>query len=278
MEKKEYLTEENYQKGKKKVTKIALIVLIVGILIGASIITVGLIKQGKVNSQYSEKNKAEMQLQLEKEKQKIIEQVEAEKPNLIKTKEEIEEKIQPIEDQIKSLKREPFTGFDDAYYARKDKIEELEKSMTDDKNSLSVIDKALDESFNHCQFGEAKNNNYTSKYCSLKNQLSEKSMSLDNLDREFSDFNKDFDSFDSIPFYMIGGFIIFASCIAAGSIYMIAKRREILAFTTQQVMPVAQEGIEKMTPTVVNSTKEIAKGLAQGITEGIKEGKKEDKQ
>lgn len=51
---------------------------------------------------------------------------------------------------------------------------------------------------------------------------------------------------------------------------MTAKRREILAFTTQQVMPVAKEGIDTMAPTIGNVAKEISKG--------IKEGSKEDKE
>ncbi len=47
----------------------------------------------------------------------------------------------------------------------------------------------------------------------------------------------------------------------AVSIYTFAKRREILAFSAQQVMPVAKEGIEKMTPTVSKSVEEITRGI-----------------
>ena len=43
------------------------------------------------------------------------------------------------------------------------------------------------------------------------------------------------------------------------------------AYTTQQVMPVAQEGIEKMAPTIGSAAKEIAKGIKQGINEANKE-------
>ena len=104
------------------------------------------------------------------------------------------------------------------------------------------------------------------KIRSLNNQLSDMS----------SDFNKEFDSFGSIPFYMIGGFIIVASSMIAFSIFMFTKRREIMAFTAQQVMPVAQEGIEKMTPTVGNAVGTIGKELAKGIKEGINESNKEN--
>ena len=135
------------------------------------------------------------------------------------------------------------------------------------KKTVNVIDGVLENADFACSF-DGKTNSFTSKYCSLSNQLSDIS----------SDFNKDFDSFGSIPFYMIGGFVIIASCMIAGSVYLFSKRREITAFTAQQVMPVAQEGIEKMAPTIGNAAGTIGKGIAEGITKGIKEGKKDDKE
>ena len=51
MENKKYLTEENYERGKKKIKTIALVILVVGLLIGGSLIATGLMKQGKINSQ-----------------------------------------------------------------------------------------------------------------------------------------------------------------------------------------------------------------------------------
>ena len=282
-EKKEYLTEENYEKGKKKIKTIALVILIVGVLIGGSLIVTGLVKQGNTNSQYSEESKANKAEQLEAEKQKLTEELDTEKQNLITSKTALEDKIKPVEDEIKKLEREPFTGFNDAYYAREDRIEELEKSIERDKKSINVIDDALDESFDHCSFSEAKNNTYTSKYCSLKNQVTKKNAEIAGLDLEFSDFNKDFNSFGSIPFYMFGGIIIIGSCMISLSIFMIAKRREIIAFTAQQVMPVAQEGMEKMAPSIGKAGASIAKemapaygSIAKEISKGIKEGLKDE--
>ena len=72
MERKEYLTEENYEKGKKKLKTIALIILVIGLLIGGSLIASGLIKQSKVNSKYSEESKLSVSQQLETEKQNLI--------------------------------------------------------------------------------------------------------------------------------------------------------------------------------------------------------------
>lgn len=274
--KKEFLTEENYERGKKKIKTIALIILIVGVLIGGSLIVTGLVKQGQTNSQYSEESKNNKKEQLEQEKKQLTQDLDAEKQNLLTSKTTLENKIKPVEDEIKKLEREKTDvfmngGFSDRYYEIEDKIEDLKESTKSDENSLSVIEDALDESFDHCSFSEAKNNTYTSKYCSLKNQVAKKDAEIAGLDLEFSDLNKEFNSFDSIPFYMIGGFIIVASGMISFAIYMFAKRREIMAFTAQQVMPVAQEGIEKMAPTVGNAMGTIGKGIAKGIKEGINE-------
>lgn len=158
----------------------------------------------------------------------------------------------------------------------------MKKSIAADQKSISTIDDALDDSFDHCAFDSAKNNTYTSKYCSLKNQLKQKNFEISNLDNEYSDFHKSFASEDSIPFYMFGAFVIISSCMIAGSIYIFAKRREILSFQAQQVMPVAQEGIEKMAPTVGKAGASIAKemapvygDIAKEISKGIKQGKEE---
>lgn len=125
---------------------------------------------------------------------------------------------------------------------------------------LKIITQVLDPSFDYCAFDEYKNNSLTSTYCSYSQQLA-----------DFTDFNKNFDSFGSIPFYMIGGFVILASCMIAGSIYLIAKRREIAAFSAQQIIPVAKEKIDTMAPTIGGAMGTIGKELAKGIKDGINE-------
>lgn len=80
--------------------------------------------------------------------------------------------------------------------------------------------------------------------------------------------------FGSIGLFALGGFLNFIGfvlTIAGGISMFIAHRREIIAYTTQQVMPVAQEGIEKMAPTVGNAVGTIGKSIAKGIKEGINE-------
>lgn len=80
-------------------------------------------------------------------------------------------------------------------------------------------------------------------------------------------------AFGGVGLFIIGGvlnslgFILMA---AGGITLFVSHRREITAYTTQQVMPVAQEGIDKMAPTIGNAAGEIAKGIKKGINEADK--------
>lgn len=151
MENKQYLNEERYQKNKKKITFVAIVVLIVGLLLGGFLIFTGL-------NQHSESNKQK----LAEEKQKVI-----------ASKEALENKIKPIEDEIKELSRVSYNDGKDAYYDAKDRIEELEKSIEEEKKNIETIEDALDDSFAHCEYDGPKNNYYTSQYCSLKVKVNE---------------------------------------------------------------------------------------------------------
>ena len=74
--------------------------------------------------------------------------------------------------------------------------------------------------------------------------------------------------------FALGGFLdtfgLFVTGIG-GMIMFMAHRREITAFTTQQVMPVAKEGIDEIAPTIGNVAGEIAKGIKKGLNEANKE-------
>ena len=122
-----------------------------------------------------------------------------------------------------------------------------------DLYNLKIITEVLDPSFSYCSFDEYKNNSITSEYCSLKNSNS---------------------SFAKTSFLMFGGFIIIAASMFCGVLYLsIIKRREIMAYTVQQVMPVAKEGIDKISPTIAKATGNIAKEVTKGIKEGLKDEK-----
>lgn len=71
---------------------------------------------------------------------------------------------------------------------------------------------------------------------------------------------------------LLDSFGFFITCVG-GIILIIAHRREIAAFTTQQVMPVAKEGINGMASTIGNAAGEIAKGIKKGLNEADKEDK-----
>ena len=81
--------------------------------------------------------------------------------------------------------------------------------------------------------------------------------------------------FSSFGGFAIGGFLIVPGIffVAIGFIVrvMIGNRREIISYTTQQVMPVAEESIEKIAPTVGSAVGTLGKELAKGIKEGLKE-------
>ena len=128
---------------------------------------------------------------------------------------------------------------------------------------LKIITKALDPSFDNCHFTEYKNNPITKEYCSMKNSIGE---------------------FASTSSIMFGVFIRIATLMISSFIFIVAKRRHILAFETQQVMPVVKEGIDDITPTAAKIGASIAKEMApvygevaKEISKGIKEGLKDEK-
>lgn len=141
-----------------------------------------------------------------------------------------------------------------------------------DAYEYKIIYNVLDPSFDRCKFDEYSENKVTKKYCALKEELDEIS----------NDFNKSFDSHDSVPFFMFGAFVMITSCMIGGFVFTISKRREMLAFSVQQVMPVAQEGMEKMEPTLSKVGSRMMKNMAPAygemakeISKGIKEGLQE---
>ena len=114
---------------------------------------------------------------------------------------------------------------------------------------LKIITEALDPSFDYCSFDEYENNSITKEYCAAKNGVGE---------------------FASKSSLMIGAFVCIATCMISGFIFTVAKRRHILAFQTQQAMPVVKEGIDAMAPTIGNVAGEIAKGIKKELSDDEK--------
>lgn len=226
MEENKYLNERNYQRGKKKVMGLALIVFLLGLTIGGGLIVTGIMKTNSTKSEITQKEARRTESDI--------------KADIA----DIESKIDAAELEIKSLRNEQQRifmedkGFSDRYYEKDAEIIVKENELSKLKNSNSDLKDELWKI--QSGYNDTKNSIESSKY---------------------------------IPFYMFGAFIIIASSMMAGSIYMFGKRREIAAFTTQQVMPVAKEGINEMAPTIGNVAGEIAKGIHNGINESDKEEK-----
>ena len=211
----ELLSEEKYRKVKGKLSHTALIVLIIGLLVGGSMLCYGIFG-GPSDEKLSE----------------------------LKT--QLEEKRDELEN----------SG-----------VTECSNYRCGDGYDLYVINEALDPSFDHCAFDEYKNSSITGEYCKARN-----ASSLDG---------------GRIVYCIIGGFLIFAFGMFAGQIYFMSRGREVLSFMTQQTLPVAAEGFEKVAPTVARVKKgmmkdmapaygELAKEISKGIKEGINEANEEE--
>ena len=228
MNNKEYLNEEKYQKTRKKIVILAVVIFLVGLIIGGSLIVTGIKKASDVKSGSSPEAKEEIKAKKDK------------------AKEEIQAKKDEINSELTTLKAK--------------------------------------------QRQEFKANGFSEEYYRIDNEIDSKEAKIAELDSQIWKIEDEYKSEDDssqlqkyIPFYVFGGFIIFVFGMISLSIYMIAKRREMLAFSAQQVMPVAQEGIEKIAPTVGKAGASIAKemapvygDIAKEISKGIKEGSSEE--
>lgn len=120
--------------------------------------------------------------------------------------------------------------------------------------NLYIINNVLNPSFNRCSFDEYKNNELTSQYCNLIKQLED----TEKLDIKYK---RQSESFSCIPYYMVGTSIILFSIIISISLFLIAKRREIIAFQAQQSMPVVKEGIEEISPALGKAAKDVINNI-----------------
>lgn len=127
---------------------------------------------------------------------------------------------------------------------------------------------------------QAEINSFKSQLASLKAQKNKEFMSaghsenyyklgneIDKVETKINELETSMNEDTSwlVVFYILGGFIVVVTFIISGIIYTTANSREINAFYVQQQIPIAQEGIEKMAPSVGKVAKEIAKGIKEGI-------------
>ena len=270
--KQEYLNEEKYQQANTKLKNISKLVLIIGILLGLSLITIGIIKSKSIekDNQIKENEMRETAKQTIKTNEEKISQLEAEITDLKNQKAIIEQEIQQLNQEQSKIFAED-RGFSDRYYAKET---EIHNKQTESSN---IGDEIWDK----------------------EKEVSELKYQIEANDDEHIDSKVKFNqksTMTSTPFYMFGIFIIFTSSMISGMIYFFTKRRQIMAYQAQQVMPIAQEGMEKMAPTLGKTASTIAKemapaykdiakemapaykDIAKEISKGIKEGLKDDEE
>jgi hypothetical protein len=219
----QYLNEENYQRGKKKVIGLALIVFLLGLVIGGGLIVTGIMKTNSTKSEITEKESKRTESDIQADITDVESKIDAAKLEMNTMRNELQRIF--MEDR----------GFSDRYYEKDSEITAKENELSKLQSTKSDLESELWKI--QSGYNNTKNSIATSRY---------------------------------IPFYMFGAFIIVASSMIAGSIYIFGKRREIAAFTTQQVMPIAKEGINEMAPTIGNVAGEIAKGIKEGMKDDDK--------
>lgn len=119
-----------------------------------------------------------------------------------------------------------------------------EKYDSGESYDLYVLVEVLNPSKVYCE-KEYLRNSMTNNYCTTLNKI--------------NDINSD--GF----YYFLGIYIIIIAFIISVPIYIIAHRREIIAYKLQEVMPIAKEGIEEMTPTISKAAGTIAKEVSDSI-------------
>lgn len=205
--KQEFLNEENYQKSNKKVKLLALLIFIIGLLIGGGLITVGAVKMATVVPETTVESRSESDVQAE---------IDA-----------INEELVPLKAQQNKEFRE--NGFSEEYYRLGNEIDKRQSELTDLQTELFKVKNGY-----YDQKNDATNTAQKMKY---------------------------------LPLIIFGAFILISSVMISLFVFSISKRREIMAYSTQQVMPVAQEGIEKMSSTMGTVAKEITKGIKNGLSD-----------
>ena len=239
MEKKELLNEENYEKTKKKITTISLIILIVALLTGGTLIALGIIKTNT--------------------SKKDAEKINQERYNV--AYQESQKQVAQTEQRLKEIASEKET-LNLQYDAKNQECDSLDMSAKD----------------------------WYSKVNQCRIEASAISSKITNLESEEFKLNNNYDKVEAknyIPLSVFGGVIIFIGGMISLSIYLIAKKRDISAFAIQQSMPLAQEVIGKMAPTIGDAGKTVidkvgpsmgsaAGSIAKGIKDGLKDEDKSD--
>lgn len=272
----QYLNEEKYKKINSKISLISKIILVVGFAIGITLISIGVVIKSNVNNE-NKKIESEIKEDAKKSLEKdnnSIKELEKEIELLKEKKSSLEDEVEKLQDD-KSIAFEKERGFGNDY-KRIDK--EINKKQSEIFNLKQQINEKYGEKFRlNANLSSYDEGSINSKYYSKK-------------------------KIEPVTVYAcfgLGGMAIFMGIAFSLSALLISKRREILAYQTQQMMPIANEGIKEMGPTMgqvagemmkdvapayKEMTKtiapiygEIAREVGKGVSEGIKESNREEK-
>ena len=139
------------------------------------------------------------------------------------------------------------------------KTTEFDNQINALKQEISILDEQINNEF--------MDNGLSPKYYELDRQRDTKQSQLTEL--EMDKFDKE-NNKSYIGFFGGVAFIVVLFGGIAGSLYFIAYRRNITAFTVQQTMPIAQEGLQEIAPTLGKVSEEISKGIRKGKSQNQK--------
>ena len=251
-----YLNEDKYQKSKKKITRVAAIIMIAGIICGLSLIATGIIKNSSLEkaAQTEQENisteKAELQAKLD--------ELEPRRDELLSQKtEELELRLDELETQKKDLEKQKnqefrANGFSDRYDELQSELDDVNKEIADIEDTLWKIKVG----WSGLSLGD--------EYDAVDKEISDINGRLYELDSNHG-MDLGFEKSKSIMFFMIGGSIIFLGLMIGGYIMFAANIRGVAAFGAQSMMPVAKEGMEEMAPTYAKTLGQVAGEVTKSV-------------
>ena len=166
--------------------------------------------------------------------------------------------------------------YNEAYKESQKRVETANARLSEIKKEIEELQSQYDNKSQECDSMNTRDSDWYVKVNQCRREASSISSKISDLEMEkFELENSDYTVYYDIANARSYSFLVFIGIviIAFGSIislmfYIIAKRREIEAFTIQQSIPLAQEGIKKMTPSVSNAAESIAEGISRGINNG----------
>ena len=169
--------------------------------------------------------------------------------------------------------------YDAAYKQSEENVKIAETRLKEIENEISALNSDYSAKSQECDSLDMNAADWYTKVNQCHREASSINSTINDLESEKTqlknqDYTVYYDKVNAAKYFIfyflgIGVFIMFG--IASIIVYVIAKKREITAFTIQQSMPVAKEAIDEMAPTIGNAAGEIAKGITQGINENKEE-------